>query len=132
MSDVVEKSDSSNLQIIHLDECVSFITKDGSQIRELLSHRNSHVRNQSLAEATIAPGCTTESHYHKVTEEIYFIMTGTGMMTIGDSKKRVRTGDAIPILPGQVHCIQNDGESELKLLCCCSPAYEHSDTYMVL
>ena len=132
MANVVAQSDSPDPQIINLSECVSFITKDGSQIRELLSHRNSLVRNQSLAEATIAPGCTTESHYHKVTEEIYFIMSGTGLMTIGDSSKRVRPGDAIPILPGEVHCIQNDGEEELKLLCCCSPAYEHSDTYMVL
>jgi hypothetical protein len=29
----------------------SFVTKDGSTIREFLSYRNSGIRNQSLAEA---------------------------------------------------------------------------------
>lgn len=118
-------------QIVNLDHCISFITKDGSAIRELLSHRNSEIRKQSLAEATISPGCTTEPHYHKVTEEIYFIVSGSGIMWFSERSKRVTQGDAIAIPPGQVHSIQNDGVAALKLLCCCAPAYEHSDTFLI-
>jgi len=118
-------------QIVSIDDCFSFITKDGSAIRELLSHRNSAMSKQSLAEATISPGCTTEPHYHKVTEEIYFIVSGSGVMWFSGRSKKVKPGDAIAIPPGQVHSIQNDGFVGLKLLCCCAPAYEHADTFLV-
>lgn len=37
-------------------ETVAFTTKDGSTIRELLGIPTAPVRNQSLAEATLAPG----------------------------------------------------------------------------
>ena len=42
----------------------SFTTKDGSEIRELLAHRNSCIANQSLAEARLLPGASTAAHYH--------------------------------------------------------------------
>lgn len=124
-------STKSEMDIIQLSDCPSFITKDGSGIRELLSHRNSPIRNQSLAEATIGPYILTALHYHKVTEEIYYITQGSGIMTLGDRTCRVVPGDAIAIPPGQIHQIFNDGDEDLVLLCCCAPAYEHSDTYLV-
>jgi len=37
------------MDIKNPNEVPSFITKDGSEIRELLAHRNSAIRNQSLA-----------------------------------------------------------------------------------
>ena len=42
----------------------SFTTKDGSEIRELLAHRNSALRNQTLAEARLPPGASTAPHHH--------------------------------------------------------------------
>jgi hypothetical protein len=38
------------MDITNLKTVPSFVTKDGSEIRELLAHRNSVIRNQSLAE----------------------------------------------------------------------------------
>ena len=43
----------------------------------------------------------------------------------------LQPGDAIAIPPGQIHQITNSGPALLKFLCCCSPAYEHSDTVLV-
>lgn len=119
------------MQVVQLERCEAFVTKDGSIIRELLAHRNSAIRNQSLAEATIQPGCQTQAHYHQQTEEIYFILSGSGMMTIGEQTQRVSSGDAIAIPPGAVHYIYNDGDQDVRLLCCCAPGYEHADTYLV-
>ena len=44
------------MEISNLDTVEAFITKDGSEIRELLSHRNSVIRHQSLAEARVPVG----------------------------------------------------------------------------
>jgi mannose-6-phosphate isomerase-like protein (cupin superfamily) len=116
------------MDVKNLEGVPSFITKDGSEIRELLAHRNSAIRNQSLAEARVAPGQATQEHYHRVTEEIYYITHGTGRVRIEGEMRDVRVGDAIAIPPGKKHKIWNTGNETLRLLCCCAPAYEHEDT----
>jgi len=116
------------MDVKNLDQAEAFITKDGSEIRELLAHRNSVIRNQSLAEARLTVGSSTQEHYHPKAEEIYYITHGTGRMRIEGELRDVRAGDAIAIPPGQRHKLWNTGKETLRLLCCCAPAYEHSDT----
>ena len=116
------------MDIKNLDEVAPFTTKDGSEIRELLAHRNSAIRNQSLAEARLPVGASTQEHYHPRAEEIYYITHGTGKIRIEGEMREVRAGDAIAIPPGQKHKLWNTGAETLRLLCCCGPAYEHSDT----
>ena len=116
------------MDVFNLDEVNAFITKDGSEIRELLAPRNSVIQKQSLAEARLQPGTSTQEHYHLRTEEIYYITHGTGRMRIGSEERTVGPGDAIAIPPGQRHKLWNTGPDVLRLLCCCAPAYEHSDT----
>jgi mannose-6-phosphate isomerase-like protein (cupin superfamily) len=116
------------MDIHNLDSVPAFTTKDGSEIRELLAYRNSAIRNQSLAEARVPVGGSTLEHYHVKTEEIYFIIHGTGRMRMDGEERPVRVGDAIAIPPGARHKLWNTGNETLRLLCCCAPAYEHSDT----
>ena len=116
------------MEITNLDEVAPFTTKDGSEIRELLAHRNSAIRNQSLAEARLPAGGATQEHYHARTEEIYYITNGGGRIRIDGEIRDVKCGDAIAILPGQKHKLWNTGTRTLHLLCCCAPAYEHEDT----
>ncbi len=119
------------MDIQNIRDVPSFTTKDGSEIRELLAHRNSVIQNQSLAEARVAPGLSTQPHYHPLTEEIYYILEGTGEMTIGDEMQVVAPGDAIAIAPGEIHTIHNHGDQTLLFLCCCAPCYEHHDTVLI-
>src|SRR5690349_20137117 len=116
-----------NMEIKNLQEAPPFTTKDGSEIRELLAHRNSAIRNQSLAEARLPVGGSTQEHYHPKAEEIYYITHGTGRMRIESELREVKSGDAIAIPPGQKHKLWNTGAETLRLLCCCAPAYEHTD-----
>jgi mannose-6-phosphate isomerase-like protein (cupin superfamily) len=118
------------MDITNLDTVPAFITKDGSEIRELLAHRNSAIRNQSLAEARVPVGGSTMEHYHAKTEEIYFITAGTGKVRIEDETREVTVGDSIAIPPRMKHKLWNTGTGVLKLLCCCAPAYEHDDTFI--
>jgi Mannose-6-phosphate isomerase len=116
------------MDIKNLNEVPAFITKDGSEIRELLAHRNSVIRNQSLAEARLPVGGSTQEHYHPKAEEIYYITHGQGRMKIENELCEVKEGDAIAIPPGARHKLWNTGNDVLRLLCCCAPAYEHDDT----
>jgi mannose-6-phosphate isomerase-like protein (cupin superfamily) len=103
-----------------------FTTKDGSTIRSLLDRTNAPVQHQSLAEATIPVGQPTQRHYHKLSEEFYFILEGKGSMEINGEERQVQPGDAILIPPGAWH--QITATSQLRLLCCCAPPYSHEDT----
>ena len=75
-----------------------YVTKDGSEIRELMHPVQQGNRMQSLAEATVAPGVTTVLHRHRVTEEIYHITAGRGWMTLGDERFEVAAGDTVCII----------------------------------
>jgi mannose-6-phosphate isomerase-like protein (cupin superfamily) len=118
------------MDIVNHRDTTPFTTVDGSTIRELLAYRNSSIRNQSLAEARLAVGCGTIPHHHAVTEEIYYILSGSGDMTLGHETRPVGPGDAIAIPPGARHTIRNTGTDELVFLCTCAPGYEHADTFL--
>ena len=108
-----------------------YATKDGSEIRELMHPSVHGNRNQSFAEATVQPGAGTALDRHHVTEEIYHITGGNGLMTLGAEQFAVAPGDTICIAPGTQHCIRNSGNVPLKILCACSPAYSHDDTELL-
>ncbi len=112
------------MNVASLGGAEPFVTKDGSTIREL-----HHTQLQSLAEATLEPGQATERHYHRLTEEIYLVTKGAGELEVDGETRRVRPGDAILIPPGAWHTLENDGSSELTILCMCAPPYSHDDTY---
>jgi mannose-6-phosphate isomerase-like protein (cupin superfamily) len=118
------------MDVKQLSAVPAFITKDGSEIRELLAHRNSRIRQQSLAEARLPVGGATQEHYHAQTEEIYYLTHGAGRIRIDGEERDVSAGDAIAIPPGARHKLWNTGSEPLRLLCCCAPAYEHADTFI--
>ena len=110
-----------------LDRQNPFTTKDGSTIRSILDRTNAPVEKQSLAEATVPTGSATQRHYHKLSEEFYFILEGHGTMEIDGEERPVSPGDAILIPPGAWH--QITASQTLRFLCCCAPPYSHEDTF---
>ena len=118
-------------KLTHYADIKVYTTKDGSLIRELIHPDVHHNQAQSLAEATVPPGCKTQLHRHGKTEELYHLTCGQGLMTLGDEQFTVKVGDSVCIPPGTAHCIQNTSSEPLVFLCCCSPAYSHQDTILL-
>lgn len=118
------------VEVISYESLEPFITKDGSEIRELVGPAWTAARAQSLAEATVPPGAATTAHYHVVTEEIYFFTAGRGVMRLGEEEREVQAGECVVIPPGTEHKLTNTGDVPMKLLCCCAPAYSHDDTVL--
>jgi len=106
-----------------------FITRDGSTIRSILDRTNAPVQNQSLAEAVLPAGCATQRHHHKLSEEFYFILEGSGTMEIDNERREIAAGDAVLIPPGAWH--QITASESLRFLCCCAPPYSHEDVFFV-
>jgi mannose-6-phosphate isomerase-like protein (cupin superfamily) len=110
------------VQLSSLASVEPFTTKDGSTIREL-----HHTDQQSLAEASLAKEQATQRHYHRATEEIYFVLAGRGEMEVDGERREVGPGDAVLIPPGAWHEIR--ALEPLRFLCCCAPPYRHEDTF---
>jgi len=112
-------------------EVTPYITKDGSKIRELMHPAVHGNTAQSLAEATISAGKRTLLHRHHKAEEIYYVISGRGRMTLGDDLFPIKTGDTVCIPPGTPHRVEAIAPTPLRILCCCSPAYAHDDTELL-
>ena len=79
------------MEIVSYGTLEPFTTKDGSTIREYL-----HSPAQSLAEAVLAPGQSTQRHYHALSEEIYLLVGGGGTMELNGESREVAEGDVVP------------------------------------
>ena len=119
------------MEIIRREQRESFVTADGSLIRELAGIPSRNAANQSLAEATVPPGRTTVAHRHHRSEEIYLFTHGSGRMRRGEEERDVRAGDCVVIPPGTPHKLWAGEHEPLILLCCCSPAYSDADTELL-
>jgi mannose-6-phosphate isomerase-like protein (cupin superfamily) len=108
-----------------------YTTKDGSLIRELMHPAVQGNRLQSLAEAQVPPRASTRLHRHRLSEELYHITAGKGLMTLGTRTFPVAAGDTLCINPGTPHRIRNTGNQPLRILCCCAPPYSHTDTELL-
>lgn len=115
------------MEVRALREQERFTTKDGSTITSLLDASNAPVVGQSLAEARLGAGQATQRHYHRESEEIYYILSGGGEMEVGGEVRDVSEGDAILIPAGEWHRIAATMDSVF--LCCCAPPYSDGDTY---
>lgn len=117
------------MEIRNRENQTPFTTKDGSTIRSLLDRSNAPVVGQSLAEATLAAGAATDRHYHRHSEEFYYLLDGRAVMELDGEQREVGPGDAILIPAGAWHQIR--ALEPLRFLCCCAPPYAHEDTWFL-
>jgi len=65
----------------------------------------------------VPPRVTLEPHAHKHHEQIYFIIEGTGIVSVGEEKQRVNSGDAIYLPPDISHGFVNDSDKPCAMIC---------------
>jgi len=116
------------MEVRSRDDAEAFTTLDGSTIRVLLDAALGGAANQSLAEASLDAGRTTQRHHHARSEEIYVFLEGGGVMEIEGNSCEVGVGDAVLIPAGAWHVI-TAGPDGARFLCCCAPPYSDDDTF---
>lgn len=62
-------------------------------------------------------GKATGGHSHGEAGEVYFFAEGEGILELDGEERSVKSGDAIPIMPGQFHRVYNTSETDLVFLC---------------
>jgi mannose-6-phosphate isomerase-like protein (cupin superfamily) len=102
-------------------------TRHGSEIRPLIDRTTCEITQCSLAEELLPPGHAVTPHHHNQLEEIYYILSGSGLMSVGDETREVCAGDAIYVPRGHRHTLENTGAETIRLLVACGPAFFYED-----
>jgi len=68
-----------------------------------------------FAHAVLKPDKEIESHIDPY-EEVYYLLQGQGVMTVGDEQQKVAAGDAIWLPYGIPHSLENDGDEDCIIL----------------
>ena len=98
---------------------------------ELINNTTTGSTKVSLAKLIVGPGQKSQRHYHKETEEIYYILSGGGRVAIGDESFGIGPGSAIFLPTGMAHEIHNTGEEELVFVCADAPVFDEQDVFEV-
>ena len=115
--------DDQALQIVDLAEQPWYEAEDRAVAREIASPRNSKLKSMSIADIKIPAGVEVVPHHH-VMEEVYYIVSGEGIMMVEDEEVVVKAGQSVIISPHQWHNIRNHLDQELRLIVTCVPAWE--------
>jgi mannose-6-phosphate isomerase-like protein (cupin superfamily) len=76
---------------------------------------------------SIPPGRAPD-HFHAY-EEVLFILRGAGRMWAGETSREISAGSCIYLPKRQIHCVENTGDDELRLLGVFYPAGSPSVRY---
>ena len=72
-----------------------------------------HLTN--FSQATFAPGQVANAHAHDDMYEVFFVASGSGLMTVNGTAHRLAPGVCILVEPGDVHEVKNIGKDVLVL-----------------
>jgi mannose-6-phosphate isomerase-like protein (cupin superfamily) len=104
-----------------------FYTSEKCYITELCNDENDP--SASIARARVEPGVTTRWHRLKNTIERYCILTGSGLVEIGElAPQGVKAGDTVLIPAMCRQRITNTGTEDLIFLAICTPRFTN-DAY---
>lgn len=81
----------------------------------------------SLAHARVLAGEATIPHRLKSSTEIYYILSGEGVMHVDDEISKIRAGNLIYIPPGAIQWVENRSAKDLVFLAIVDPAWREED-----
>ena len=109
----------------NLADCPAIIANDLCELRELYHPEKDRLPlGHSLAHAVIRPGERTMRHHLEGRAEVYYLLSGRGVMHVDEEAREVRAGDALLIPPGAVQFLENTGSEPLEFLAIVEPAWQ--------
>ena|SRR5450755_3387992 len=87
--------------------------------------------HHSFVHVVIPTGKSSQAHYHKVSEETYYILKGVGTMVVYAKEFQLYPGQACLIKPFEIHQIFNKGEDNLEFLTVSAPAWTPDDSFFL-
>ncbi len=116
----------NTLNIINIRDAKVLLDPRYGEISVFDSPGMAALNKLDVAIARVFPNATSPSHFHRDTEEQYFILEGTGEMIIDGVTTPIAPGDCVRLPTHVVHAIRAH-DSGLKLAVVTSPPYTIGD-----
>ena len=71
----------------------------------------------------IGRGSSSNPHLHDESEEVFYVISGTGRIKVGEEEEEIAPGSCIYIPPKTLHQLLNTGQAELKVFAVTSPPF---------
>lgn len=94
-------------------------SRDSQVLRDtyfLIDSNNSPSKRLTMGYTTIYATGTTTGHTHDDREEVYFVISGEGIMVIGEEQFAIKPGDGLYVPPGIFHTTLQTGNQPLVVL----------------
>lgn len=92
----------------------------------LLASNQFASRNLAITWVDCPPGSWQPRHQHDAQEQIYVIIRGRGVMTVGDDEQELTEGTLVFVPPGTPHTIRNESDSPMAYVSATSPPFENA------
>jgi len=110
------------MHVLKKEAAPRYVRAEGITSYLLASPRTCAAAHLTTTLAVIEPGGEQRLHSH-APEQVYFILEGSGLMTVGGESQRVGPGDCVFIPSGEPHGLKNDGAARLRYFSAAAPAY---------
>ncbi|TAM74770.1 cupin domain-containing protein [bacterium] len=119
---------NAEARVVRLEE-LSWIEAPGHHgalSKLLVNPENAATKHFDFRISVYAPKGHVEQHTHETTEQVYYILSGKGLMTLGERRVVVEPHTAIYIPPRVLHSIENTGLEDLVFVVVSAPPQEMS------
>lgn len=114
MSEIKRIIRPANIEVIYNAE-ISGNPEDQGRWKSLIDKEKGS-KDIALGIGWLGPGEVHLLHHHEKASEFYYILEGTGIITVADEAAKVGPGTATYIPAGEKHKIENDATTDLVVL----------------
>ena len=94
----------------------------GALSKALVDGANSGSALMDFRISRYAPNAYVQEHTHRVQEQVYYVLEGEGVLTVGRRRHLMRPHDYVYLPPGVPHSFTNTGLAALVFLVITTPA----------
>ncbi len=101
----------------------------GVASRQLLNPDNSESERVTITEVHLEPGACQPRHSHDGSEQIWYVLAGRGRLLAKGKEKKFLAGDVARFAQGDVHGLENTGDTEFVYLSVTAPPIHFGYAY---
>lgn len=105
----------SGVSVVPLESVDPIELPGGSWSRMLVTGERVEAASASLGYSVFKPHSETVSVAHE-TEEVAYVVDGTGALRTDGGEVRFQSGDALHIPPGEWHAVVNDSDADVVMV----------------
>jgi quercetin dioxygenase-like cupin family protein len=111
----VSAEQDRGIEVVALESVEPIELPGGSWSRMLVTEDRVDGNASSIGYSVFKPGSSTASVSHE-TEEVAYVVSGSGRLDTDEGEVRFQTGDALHIPPHTWHAVVNDSDAEVVMV----------------